>query len=458
MKILKIIFLLIFCTITSQSVFAQCNAYFADVDYWVDTSNSSIGMVQLHASKSDGTAPYTYIWDLGDGNTTSSARPLHQYANSSQSYTANVTVTDVFGCTATGGIQVMPNNYSCSDTALFTMFSYAISPDGKVQFNDNITYGASSLLYWNFGVGPSGLTHGTNPSYQFNTGSYDIELFNSTLNFCSRSSFLTIDVQTQASTCYGMDGSFKFEVNGNLVTFTSFANGGVGPYSYQWDFGDGTTSVLQHPVHTFAADGFYQIKLKCTDINGCHHTVSQPLYIGVHGDTCVNNNGGFIVTPDNSGALIFEGHASGFDNFSTYYQWVGELNNIGQTISHIGLSDGWHELCVEIGDFSCRYTHCDRIYVMNSINSNTKIQVDNAIEIAPNPTHKMLNLSIESAFEEQVQLSIFNLQGKLVLHKDKFISKGENQVSLDISALPSCVYLIKIAGRQMQASQKFVKS
>ena len=40
------------------------------------------------------------------------------------------------------------------------------------------------------------------------------------------------------------------------------------PTSWLWNFGDGTTSVLQNPLHTFAATGSYNVGLSATNANG----------------------------------------------------------------------------------------------------------------------------------------------------------------------------------------------
>ncbi len=58
--------------------------------------------VTLHANVTGGVPPYTYRWDFGDGSPTATdAVPSHHYANGGW-YTANVTVTDSAGASASG--------------------------------------------------------------------------------------------------------------------------------------------------------------------------------------------------------------------------------------------------------------------------------------------------------------------------------------------------------------------
>ncbi|MBL7891064.1 MAG: PKD domain-containing protein, partial [Bacteroidia bacterium] len=48
---------------------------------------------------------------------------------------------------------------------------------------------------------------------------------------------------------------------------------------WEWNFGDGTTSQLQNPTHTYVAGGTYTVTLKVTDINGCTNTKTQSVTI-----------------------------------------------------------------------------------------------------------------------------------------------------------------------------------
>ncbi len=49
------------------------------------------------------------------------------------------------------------------------------------------------------------------------------------------------------------------------VSFTEIASGGLPPYSYRWDFGDGTNSTVQNPTHTYRVADVYLATLTVTD-------------------------------------------------------------------------------------------------------------------------------------------------------------------------------------------------
>src|SRR5260370_13920974 len=61
------------------------------------------------------------------------------------------------------------------------------------------------------------------------------------------------------------------------VSFTGSASGGVAPYSYSWNFGDGTpASTAQSPSHIYATAGTYTAKLTVSDNAGHKATANAP--------------------------------------------------------------------------------------------------------------------------------------------------------------------------------------
>jgi PKD repeat protein len=60
--------------------------------------------------------------------------------------------------------------------------------------------------------------------------------------------------------------AFTTDARGHAVVFHDTTTVGHYPLTaWHWDFGDGTTSNLQNPVHAFAASGIYRVSLHVTD-------------------------------------------------------------------------------------------------------------------------------------------------------------------------------------------------
>jgi hypothetical protein len=53
-----------------------------------------------------------------------------------------------------------------------------------------------------------------------------------------------------------------------LVQFNAAASVGNPPLSFLWHFGDGSTSILQNPLHNFLLPGTYTVQVTVTDADG----------------------------------------------------------------------------------------------------------------------------------------------------------------------------------------------
>ncbi len=80
----------------------------------------------------------------------------------------------------------------------------------------------------------------------------------------------TVDFKVAANTCLGDATTF---------TDTSVSPAGTTVKSWLWDFGNGLTSALQNPVHTYASAGDYIVALTIADANGCATTTLKTIHI-----------------------------------------------------------------------------------------------------------------------------------------------------------------------------------
>ena len=80
-----------------------------------------------------------------------------------------------------------------------------------------------------------------------------------------------------------LTGSFTYSPSTPLpliaVTFDASAIGGTQPYSYAWDFGDGSTGSGQSVSHSYLLPGTYTVTLTITDANGQSFTTSQSITV-----------------------------------------------------------------------------------------------------------------------------------------------------------------------------------
>ncbi len=68
---------------------------------------------------------------------------------------------------------------------------------------------------------------------------------------------------------------------GEEVRFYDEVAGGFAPYSFKWDFGDGSTSTDNNPEHKYKSTGTYTVTLEVTDDRGNSDTKIRSEYITV---------------------------------------------------------------------------------------------------------------------------------------------------------------------------------
>ncbi|ACU61631.1 PKD domain-containing protein [Chitinophaga pinensis] len=80
---------------------------------------------------------------------------------------------------------------------------------------------------------------------------------------------------------------YEVSINGNDVTFSNKTAGAV---SYKWDFGDGTSSEEESPVHTYPGKGKYVPTLYATTKEGKVTEGSTVVYIAKSSPVKMNDN------------------------------------------------------------------------------------------------------------------------------------------------------------------------
>lgn len=87
------------------------------------------------------------------------------------------------------------------------------------------------------------------------------------------------------------EASFTYLADGLTVGFTDTSTDSDGSIAGRsWSFGDGGTSTVQNPSHTYAADGAYTVSLQVTDDDGAVATTSQTVTV------TAGSSGGFVLT------------------------------------------------------------------------------------------------------------------------------------------------------------------
>ena len=127
---------------------------------------------------------------------------------------------------------------------------------------------------WFFGDGDSSTT--INPSHTYlNDGNYSVDLTVSNNNNCSTNVSQNISVNSNQQPALGYS-------NGTCDSVFHFTNQSLSPIASRWKFGDGDTSNVVNPYHTYSTPGNRQVQLITTSQNGCIDTVNQNVLVAIH--------------------------------------------------------------------------------------------------------------------------------------------------------------------------------
>lgn len=211
------------------------------------------------------------FWNFGDGTTSTSQNPIHSFT-SGGIYSVTLTVSGLGGTDIKEKLNLIqifsPVNAdftSSTDTGVHPL---------SVDFS-NASSGDYDTIYWDFGDGSTSSEE--NPNHIFSTkGNFTVTLTVSGSGGTDQKSIL-ITVYNPVSANFSAT-----PITGIAPLSVTFTNQSSGDYSsLLWDFGDGTTSTLLNPIHSFTEKGSYTISLVATGPGGTDELI-QTDYINVY--------------------------------------------------------------------------------------------------------------------------------------------------------------------------------
>jgi PKD repeat protein len=219
-----------------------------------------------------------WIWDFGDGNTSTEQNPSHTYA-SPGIYTVSLNASNAYGfnvSTVTDAVRVLE-----PPIAAFTATPTEGNAPLTVQFTDQST-GNVTAWAWDFGDGNT--STGQSPVHIYTSaGNYSVTMNASNAYGYNVSAPVTITVLEPPAAAFTANVT---EGNAPLtVQFTDESTGNV--TAWLWNFGDGNTSTEQNPVHTYASPGNYTVTLNASNAYGTA-SLSKPGYIRITEDSFIN--------------------------------------------------------------------------------------------------------------------------------------------------------------------------
>ncbi len=175
-------------------------------------------------------------------------------------------------------------------TAAFTFVANVLD----VDFTDTSSDPDANIVSWSWDFGDGNASNAQHPSHSYTAdGSYLVQL---TVTDDGSMSDATSQMVTVSS---GGDAgnaapvaNFSYNCNGRVCNFDSSAStDDVAITVYSWDFGDGSGSNDENPVHSYASQGNYTVNLIVMDAEGESDAVSTSFRVKNRGNTSGSTGG-----------------------------------------------------------------------------------------------------------------------------------------------------------------------
>lgn len=105
---------------------------------------------------------------------------------------------------------------------------------------------------------------------------------------------------------------------------------------------------------------------------------------------------------------------------------------------------------------------CNACYYLMDMKKDTTAETEtysatsDRITVNPNPAHDILNISLETRFNDIVVISLIDMVGKTAYKTSIELHQGENSHTVDLSGIASGIYLLRLEGSNIHATSKIV--
>jgi len=357
-----------FVVCTDPSGGGDCEAMFG----WQYTENPlSLAFVDFSMG-----SPNTWNWDFGDGGSSSEQNPEHTFAEEGEYAVTLEIFSDSNSCSSIITMPVFVSTDTIIPGECEAMFTYQPTNIPLTLEFINLSMGNPDTWSWDFGDGTASSEQ--NPVHTFAAeGEYMVSLaMSSDSNDCSSVIVMPVYVGNDTiwpGECAAMYFYFADSSDYNTINFVDLSMGSNGtiPSSWTWDFGDGTASNEQNPIHTYQAFGDYEVCLTITSIDD------------ITGDTCQSDfcsmvnvidwenecQAAFYYYPEGdpiNGGLDIQFLDNSWGNPTDWVWDFGDGSSSNeQNPLHSYTEGGIYQVCLSVSSPTCESTYCEEVFVFN---------------------------------------------------------------------------------------------
>jgi PKD repeat protein len=454
-----------------------------------NSASSCITTIAFTDSSSN--TPQAWFWDFGDGGTSTLQNPVHTY-NTSGVYTVKLVVTNNIGQDSTTRTVTiaLPSTPSAADVEVCagdTAYVTAVASGTPRWRNvaNAIIYSGDTLTVPNTGtiatyyvenvVAAASVNVGA-ANNNIGTGTYHGSGFHGALNFTANRSLEIVSAWVDADgagprtfiVASGSNnngtppaaGDIVDQVTINLVNGPQRVNLNLSvPAAGNYNIGANNADMYRNragAAYPYTAPGYMSITSSSS--TSAPNDFYYYLYdIEVRDPACVSAQDTVTVSPVVSDFTFSSANTTvTFTDASvdaTSWSWdFGDGNtSTQQSPVHTYAAAGTYNVSLTINNGACTSTQSITITII-SIDQLGQDQLSMAL--LPNPSQAQTTLTLGRELEEEVQVRLLDVTGKVC--QQYTLPQGQKSLSLDVSDLPSAVYLVQLKGKNFSATQKLV--
>ncbi len=215
--------------------------------------------------------PTSWLWEFGDGATSSSQNAIHTYAEAGE-YEVCLTIVDAVNNCEDQYCEVITVQGNIGWEDCFSDFTY--DTDDQLTFDFTgfmLDTTQPATYYWEFGDGNTGTGQQVSHTYSPSGVTQYLVCLTTSVPFPNGDTCVySICHNIIAGNTPDCQALFNWAFGSQPLTIV-FSDLSLGdPNKFSWNFGDGTFSQQQNPTHVFPEVGTYEVCLTITnDTNGC---------------------------------------------------------------------------------------------------------------------------------------------------------------------------------------------
>ena len=361
-------------------------------------------------------APYTFLWSNGDTTSMLENIIAGEYS---------VIITDQNNCVLYDTVDI--------DQPFILSYSSIVDSISCFGYNDgsiDLSVSGGTLPYsyvWNTGDTTEDISN-------LYAGSYVVNVLD--LNNCLFIANISVLEPDELFTFFNLNYVSCFGLNdGNIDGTTS---GGTPPYSFSWNTGQNTEDLLNIPSDMYI--------LSVTDTNNCFFTDTVVVFEPDELVASLTPNSGSLVSIGSGGTVPYT-----YEIYGPTGLFATTSNNMGVSFIINPVLAGTYTLVVTDANGCIDSSEVD---ILPSSIVDVDYIID--IDIFPNPSRDIFNLSFNSVIKQDIEISIYSLIGEKVY--EKFIKGyyGDFSTSFDLKLFGSSMYLLEIKSNQLLMKRKLI--